>query len=208
MIWSTRITWALGEVCVAIDEAREAAPEKGAFSSRFVTVIVLLIGVGLVAGAAFVAWHIFKGVGPTALETTGGKLFFGGVVIVLVVALYIGSRIIQSNISIRKDVIRAEDRALLEPLIRDANEKAVDQYVRLSSLTGMTGLATKLGLTGLPLITVALTLIFAGLHLYSPTNGEFMDLTKLTLGAFIGSFVQRAATTQAIVQSGKVPPVA
>jgi hypothetical protein len=193
---------------MTIDAANEEVQEKSHFSSRFISMIALLIGFALVAGAGFVAWHFFQRFGLAVLQTTEGKIFFGGFVIVLVVALYIGSRIIQSNISIRKDVIRAEDRALLEPLIRDANEKAVDQYVRLSSLTGMTGLATKLGLTGLPLITVALTLIFAGLHLYSPTNGEFMDLTKLTLGAFIGSFVQRAATTQAIVQSGKVPPVA
>jgi hypothetical protein len=193
---------------VATDETKEGAPEKSAFSSRFISMFALLAGFALIFGAGYVGWQFFTGIGLGALQTTEGQVFFGGFVVVLVAALYIGSRIVHSNISIRKDVIRAEDRALLEPLIRDANEKAVDQYVRLSSLTGMTGLATKLGLTGLPLITVALTLIFAGLHLYSPTNGEFMDLTKLTLGAFIGSFVQRAATTQAIVQSGKVPPVA
>jgi len=75
-----------------------------------------------------------------------------------------------------------------------AHRAAVDQYVRLCSLSGFTGTFTKLGLTGLPLTTVALTLIFAGLALL-PTDPEsqksFFDLTKLTLGAFIGSFVQR-----------------
>ena len=51
-----------------------------------------------------------------------------------------------------------------------------------------------IGLTGLPLTTVILTLVFAAIALL-PIDAEskksFMDLTKLTLGAFIGSFVQR-----------------
>jgi hypothetical protein len=86
----------------------------------------------------------------------------------------------------------------------ESNEKAIEQYVRLSSVVGATGTATRLGLTGLPLITVALTLIFSALELYKP-GGGFMDLTKLTLGAFIGSFVQRAATAQAVATTGWVP---
>jgi hypothetical protein len=107
-------------------------------------------------------------------------------------------------LAVRKDVILESDRQLLEEAIRAGNEKEIDQYVRLSSLTGATGFATKLGLTGLPLITVALTLIFAALNIYTKEVG-FMDLTKLTLGAFIGSFVQRAATTQAVAVSGRLP---
>jgi hypothetical protein len=106
-------------------------------------------------------------------------------------------RIILTILYIKREIILEGDTPLLQPLIEPANEKAIDQYVRLSSLTGATGLATKLGLTGLPLITVALTLIFSALEIYKP-NGGFMDLTKLTLGAFIGSFVQRTATTQAL----------
>ena len=76
----------------------------------------------------------------------------------------------------------------------EGKTESIDQYVRLCSLSGFTGTFTKLGLTGLPLTTVALTLIFAALALL-PTDPEsqksFFDLTKLTLGAFIGSFVQR-----------------
>ena len=63
----------------------------------------------------------------------------------------------------------------------------IDQYVRLSSLAKFTGTFTQLGLTGLPLATIALTLFFALLSIFKP---DFLDLTKLTLGAFIGSFVQ------------------
>jgi len=63
-----------------------------------------------------------------------------------------------------------------------------------SSLSGFTGTFTKLGLTGLPLTTVGLTLLFALfalLPLGAESQKSFFDLTKLTLGAFIGSFVQR-----------------
>src|SRR4051794_27472114 len=50
-------------------------------------------------------------------------------------------------------------------------------------------LFTKLGLTGLPLATISLTIIFSLLATANP--GTFLDLAKLTLGAFIGSYVQR-----------------
>jgi hypothetical protein len=56
-------------------------------------------------------------------------------------------------------------------------------------LATFTGSFTQLGLTGLPLATIGLTLFFSFLALVHPDG--FLDLTKLTLGAFIGSFVQR-----------------
>ena len=86
--------------------------------------------------------------------------------------------------------IAPEDRELLEPLIKDANKDAIKQYVILSSLSGFTGTFQKIGFSGLPLATVTLTLIFSALTFLKP---EFLDLAKLTLGAFIGSFVQKGA---------------
>lgn len=85
-------------------------------------------------------------------------------------------------------VIPPEDRELLEPLVRDANKDAIQQYVILSSLTGFTGTFQKIGFSGLPLATVTLTLLFCAL---SFLNLHFLEFAKLTLGAFIGSFVQR-----------------
>lgn len=84
------------------------------------------------------------------------------------------------------------------PLVRDAVMKGspepIDQYLRLRSLSGIAGNFTKLQVTGLPLTTVFLTLVFAGVALLPLANkqlpGQFLDLAKLTLGAFIGSFVQ------------------
>ncbi len=94
-------------------------------------------------------------------------------------------------------VITKEDRALLEQLIRDGNEKGIDQYVRLSSLSGVTGTYTKLGLTGLPLATIGLTLFFSVVSIFHESG--FLDLAKLTLGAFIGSFVQRNVAGEKLV---------
>ena len=87
-----------------------------------------------------------------------------------------------------REIIPAKDRALLEPLIKDANKEAITQYVVLSSLSGFTGTFQKIGFSGLPLATVTLTLVFSLLSFF---NSDFMELAKLTLGAFIGSFVQK-----------------
>jgi hypothetical protein len=87
-------------------------------------------------------------------------------------------------------VIWPEDRDNMWPLIKDAKIEAVDQYIRLASLSGFSGAFTKVGFTGLPLATVGLTIFFVVLSL-AFTNPDLMELGKLTLGAFIGSFVQR-----------------
>lgn len=90
-------------------------------------------------------------------------------------------------------VIPDEDRNLLEPLVREANKEAIHQYVILSSLSGFTGTFQKIGFSGLPLATAVLTLLFCGLSFANP---DFIEFAKLTLGAFIGSFVQRSADAQ------------
>ena len=55
---------------------------------------------------------------------------------------------------------------------------------------------TKVGLTGLPPATILLVIFFSLFAFYEADTDKsfasFMDLTKLTLGAFIGSYVQRA----------------
>jgi hypothetical protein len=114
--------------------------------------------------------------------------------ITTIVSGYIGYKLVVAAGASPENPIPPNDYALLAPLIQEGKSESIDQYVRLSSLSGFTGTFTKLGLTGLPLTTVALTLIFAMLALL-PIGVEgqksFFDLTKLTLGAFIGSFVQR-----------------
>jgi hypothetical protein len=87
-------------------------------------------------------------------------------------------------------VINSEEWAAISDQVKSGQEEAVTQYIRLTSLSGFTGAFTKLGLTGLPLATIGLTLFFSFLAIRYP---NFMDLAKLTLGAFIGSFVQKQA---------------
>ena len=114
--------------------------------------------------------------------------------ITTLVSGYVGYKLVVASGANPESPIPPNNYALLAPLIREGKSESIDQYVRLSSLRGFTGTFTKLGLTGLPLTTVTLTLIFAILALL-PLDPEsqrsFFDLTKLTLGAFIGSFVQR-----------------
>ena len=109
--------------------------------------------------------------------------------VITVVSAAIGYRITTASGANPVQVIPAQDYELLAPLVAEGNVEAIEQYVRLSSLTGFTGTFTQLGLTGLPLATIFLTLLFSGLALWD--SGTFLDLAKLTLGAFIGSFVQR-----------------
>lgn len=109
-------------------------------------------------------------------------------------------------------VINSDEWAAISDQVKSGQEEAVTQYIRLTSLSGFTGAFTKLGLTGLPLATIGLTLFFSILAISYPA---FMDLAKLTLGAFIGSFVQKQAGASGSVRlpggqtvSVSAPPVA
>ncbi len=109
--------------------------------------------------------------------------------IVGVVSAIIGYRLVSASGATTAVVIPPHDYELLRPLVSEGKSEAIDQYVRLSSLSKFTGTFTQLGLTGLPLATIFLTLFFSLLTIFLPDS--FLDLAKLTLGAFIGSFVQR-----------------
>ncbi len=101
----------------------------------------------------------------------------------------IGIRMLGSAGRGEPSIIISEDRELLEPLISSAKKDAIQQYVVLASLSGFTGAFQKIGFTGLPLATVVLTLIFSALSFFD--EPQFLELAKLTTGAFIGSFVQK-----------------
>jgi hypothetical protein len=164
----------------------------------FVALLVLIFSpmlINLVTGKPANIHFDFgsAGAGPfialLALYLPHGLLF-----ITTIVSGFIGYKLVVAAGASPENPIPPSNYALLAPLIQDGKAESIDQYVRLSSLSGFTGTFTKLGLTGLPLTTVALTLLFA-LFALLPLDAEsqksFFDLTKLTLGAFIGSFVQR-----------------
>ena len=115
-------------------------------------------------------------------------------------------------------VVPPRDLPIIEEAIKKGQVEPIDQYIRLSSLTGGIGVFQKIGLTGLPLTTLALVVFFAlGVIISddkSDTFKAFLDFTKLTLGAFIGSFVQRQVERRgqetdlqrAIQTAGRIPP--
>lgn len=107
-----------------------------------------------------------------------------------IVCAVIGVRLLTSSGAVTSYVIAPHDYPVLGPAISSGNDAAVTQFIRLSSLSGLTGTFTKIGLTGLPLATIFLTIFLALLGLADP---QFFDLAKLTLGAFLGSFVQKEA---------------
>ncbi|MEP3114467.1 hypothetical protein [Nisaea sp.] len=114
-------------------------------------------------------------------------------IIAAIFAYVFGKSLLKSAGATSAPVIPDRDRQLLEPLVTKPNAEAIDQYIRLASLGGFTGTFQKLGFSGLPLATITLTVIFALLASFENETEHFIDLTKLTLGAFIGSFVQREA---------------
>lgn len=118
--------------------------------------------------------------------------YFAPIVLLLaaVLAAFLGYLLLRVAGTASKEIIPRQDYALLSELLLSDKEKGVDQYVRLSSLSGMTGVFTKVGLTGLPLATITLTIFFTVLSLFT-SGTAFIDLAKLTLGAFIGSYVQK-----------------
>ena len=76
-----------------------------------------------------------------------------------IVGAFLGGSLLRSALRASKHTIPNADRDLLEPLIMENNKEAINQYVRISSLSGSTGTFTKLEFTGLPLITAALGLL-------------------------------------------------
>ena len=97
------------------------------------------------------------------------------------------------------DVIPPYDRDEFFRKIKDRDpESAMSAYFRLRSLRGVSGFFQKMEIVGLPLATIILTILFALMAIAAANGGddtasvEFLDAMKLTLGALIGSFVQRA----------------
>ena len=126
-----------------------------------------------------------------------------GLFIAALTSSFIGNSLLSAAGNANKHAIPIENKTLIEEMLRERNDEGISNFIRLSSLTGLTGTFTKLGISGLPLATIGLTVLFAMLALIFPEpgtaggpskiNSSLLDLAKLTLGAFIGSFVQRQA---------------
>jgi hypothetical protein len=136
--------------------------------------------------------------------------YFGVLVVIFVgiACAFFALRLFSKAGSLTSQVIRPEDRRLLEPLICEPKREAISEYIRLASLSGFSGTFTKLGFTGLPLATVVLTLLLLGISV-SPVDEEtrkgVFDMAKLTLGAFLGSFVQRNIEQERLGRGPEAP---
>lgn len=139
---------------------------------------------------------------------------FAGPLLILVTAMFsaaVGYSLLRKAGTATKEVIPPQDYPLLSQLLLSGNKEALGGYIQLSSLTGFVGFFTKVGLTGLPLATIGLTLIFTFLALCVPKSEAadvvnlkqgLFDLAKLTLGAFIGSYVTKGTPEIAKAAAG------
>jgi hypothetical protein len=117
-------------------------------------------------------------------------MFLSGIITAIV-----GSALLNTAGAAGRDVISKQDYPLLSGLIRAEKEKGIDLYIRLNGLTGLPGFFTKVGISGLPLATIGLTAFFTLFGLLPNANSKLFDLANLTLGAFLGSYVQRQIST-------------
>jgi len=117
-------------------------------------------------------------------------LFIGALI-----AALIGYGLLRAAGTATKQTIPTQDYQLLAQMLLANNSVGIRNYVTLSGLTGLTGMFTKLNLSGLALSTIVLTIFFSilGLFFRGEANSLF-DLAKLTLGAFIGSYVQKQSS--------------
>jgi hypothetical protein len=112
-------------------------------------------------------------------------------IVIAIIAASLGKRLVTTVPIDVPRTIPYDDLPLIRQAVIDGKSEPVDQYVRLRTLSGISGTFYQLGITGLPLTTVVLTLIFSTVALFPIDQASnFLDLAKLTLGAFIGSFVQ------------------
>jgi hypothetical protein len=177
-------------------EAKDRVVDK-----QFLIAARLPFSIALLAVVAIIAVMIYRQVlgyssygaiesnDPPIVRFLIPNAIYIGLFIIALSSGYIGYRLIVAAGATTTAVIPQQDYALLAPLIADGKAESIDQYVRLSSLGTFTGRFTQIGLTGLPLATIGLTLFFSVVAIFHSEG--FLDLTKLTLGAFIGSFVQR-----------------
>jgi hypothetical protein len=184
----------------------------GFMIAAFVAMIVLLVILYKLSGFPSYRFPEYQIGGPYDLEYVSEKMvaemvdhylrqFLAPLIILVSMALAagIGYFLLRAAGTAGRQVIPSQDYELLSDILKSEPDKAVDHYVRLSSLTGLTGLFTKIGLSGLPLATIGLTIVFTVLAMLVGGNGmgaSFFDLAKLTLGAFLGSYVQRQTPPQ------------
>jgi hypothetical protein len=160
-------------------------------------IFLVLAALAFCAAIALIVLQIWCEYTQHHLEQVGVKEMMGDLLpsilafLIGIIAAFTGYRLLWAAGTARKEVIPQQDYALLKQMLLEGNHDGINEYIKLGSLSGVIGSFTKLGITGLPLATIGLTTFFSVLGLMLPSQGALFDLAKLTLGAFIGSYVQR-----------------
>lgn len=180
----------------------DSAPSDKAAQKFLAASGYFLMGAAIVSFFAIIVLKVREAFFPAAagfrfdswLNVLSHEIGAVALLLVAIIAATLGKRMLTTVQLAGARTIPADDLPLVRDAVMAGKAEPIDQYVRLRALTGVAGAFTKLGVTGLPLTTVVLTLLFAAVSL-APIDPQqatsFMDLAKLTLGAFIGSFVQR-----------------
>jgi hypothetical protein len=134
-----------------------------------------------------------------------------GIAILAAAAGFVLARAYRNSLSAKSEsVLSAEAKALLGPSLEKSSDPIGD-WTRLSGLVGGTGVFRKLEVSGMPLATILMTILFCllsavvdpflrAMDILNSTadlSKGFMDMAKLTLGAFIGSFVTKGSAREA-----------
>lgn len=152
--------------------------------------ILIYVAVAAFAAAAYYAWLLRLVARPYLYQYIPEFLACG----VGIFAAALGVKLVRAGGTSPSDplpVVNPKEWHILSAALTANTTDPIGEYIRLSSLTGVTGFFRKLDLSGLPLATIGLTLFFAVGSIYAPAEAKFTELTQLTLGAFIGSFVQK-----------------
>ncbi|MEM9276574.1 MAG: hypothetical protein AAGA80_27065, partial [Cyanobacteria bacterium P01_F01_bin.143] len=111
------------------------------------------------------------------------------------ICIIIGLRLVDLAQSVGRGTIPDGDLDIIQQLegLSKSRKGGVDLYVTLTSLTGLPGFFTKIGISGLPLATILLTVFFAGFAIFDIGGSaeRLFDFANLALGAFLGSYVQK-----------------
>jgi hypothetical protein len=173
-----------------------------------------MVAIGSLGAVAVVIVQRMMGVQKDALVGVQTVIF------VAVLASCIGFVLMRTGRNIEETIsgnaLPNDARILLSSSIEHSADPIGD-WTRLVGLTGGKGVFRKLELSGMPLATILMTILFCALGLAAPVLPDllgtasapaprepfdkaaaiFLDMAKLTLGAFIGSFVTKSTSRDA-----------
>ena len=169
----------------------KGAPAQATGKVYWAGIVILYASVILFIAIAFLLYLNQTGANPrTRLSQLNAEYLLAAIGVCLAL---LGVKLVRVGGIAPSDplpVVHNKEWEILSKAITANHQDPIGEYIRLSSLTGVTGVFTKLGLSGLPLATIGLTIFFALMSVWFGKD-NFHELTQLTLGAFIGSFVQR-----------------